>query len=169
LRYQSDELIEYRKYNSANSNGKLYVKTKTDPSDISSIYVFLEPENRYIKVPAVDNSGYTAGLSLFEHERIQRVRRLNTGSMVDEESLADTHLYMELLIENEAERLKGSKTKKQGLPKTGNTSKIAKYRDVGTEGPGTIVKDETKNLVRLREMSSFVSFDDDELDGIEGY
>lgn len=73
LRYQSDELIEYRKYCSVKYERKLFVKTKTDPSDISSIYVYLEFENRYIRVPAVDNSGYTQGLSLFEHERIQRV------------------------------------------------------------------------------------------------
>ena len=93
LRYQSDELIEYRKYCSVKSEGKLFVKTKTDPSDLSSIYVYLEFENRYIRVPSVDNSGYTKGLSLFEHERIQRVRRLNTKRMVDEEALADAYLY----------------------------------------------------------------------------
>ncbi|MEZ8822862.1 Mu transposase C-terminal domain-containing protein [Vibrio amylolyticus] len=170
LRYQSDELIEYRKYNSVNSQGKLYVRTKTDPSDISAIYVFLESEKRYIKVPAVDNSGYTNGLSLFEHERIQRVRRLNTRSLVNEESLADTYLYIEALIEGEAERMRSSKNKKLTQPKTGNTSKIAKYRDVGTEGPGSIVKKNDSSNSALNVVSTQLLLDDDDdLEEIEGY
>ncbi|GAK85053.1 transposase [Vibrio ponticus] len=134
LHYQSDELIEYRKYSSVKSEEKLFVKTKTDPSDISAIYVYLDSEQRYIKVPAVDYSGYTKGLSLFEHERIQRVRRLNTKRLVDEESLAETYLYMEDLIEGEAERMRSSRNKKLTHAKTGNTSKIAKYRDVALKG-----------------------------------
>lgn len=169
LRYQSDELIQYRKYNSVNSQGKLFVRTKTDPSDISAIYVFLELERRYIKVPAVDNSGYTKGLSLFEHERIQRVRRLNTRSLVNEESLADTYLYMEALIEGEAERIRDSKNRKLAQPKTGNTSKIAKYRDVGTEGPGSIVKENEKSNLALTVVTTQISLDDDDLEDIEGY
>lgn len=169
LRYQSDELIEYRKYNSVNSKGKLFVKTKTDPSDISAIYVFLESEKRYIKVPAVDNSGYTSGLSLFEHERIQRVRRLNTRSLVNEESLAETYLYMENLIEGEAERMRNSRNKKLTHPKTGNTSKIAKYRDVGTEGPSSIVKKNESSNSALNVVSTRLSLDDDDLEEIEGY
>ncbi len=169
LRYQSDELIQYRKYNSVNSQGKLFVRTKTDPSDISAIYVFLELERRYIKVPAVDNSGYTKGLSLFEHERIQRVRRLNTRSLVNEESLADTYLYMEALIEGEAERIRDSKNRKLAQPKTGNTSKIAKYRDVGTEGPGSIVKENEKSNLALSVVTTQISLDDDDLEDIEGY
>lgn len=169
LRYQSDELIQYRKYNSVNSQGKLFVRTKTDPSDISAIYVFLESERRYIKVPAVDNSGYTKGLSLFEHERIQRVRRLNTRSLVNEESLADTYLYMEALIEGEAERIRDSKNRKLAQPKTGNTSKIAKYRDVGTEGPGSIVKENEKSNLALSVVTTQISLDDDDLEDIEGY
>ncbi|WP_070963747.1 Mu transposase C-terminal domain-containing protein [Vibrio sonorensis] len=169
LRYQSDELIQYRKYNSLNSQGKLFVRTKTDPSDISAIYVFLESERRYIKVPAVDNSGYTKGLSLFEHERIQRVRRLNTRSLVNEESLADTYLYMEALIEGEAERIRDSKNRKLAHPKTGNTSKIAKYRDVGTEGPGSIVKENENSNLALSVVTTQISLDDDDLEDIEGY
>ncbi|NOH31090.1 Mu transposase C-terminal domain-containing protein [Vibrio mediterranei] len=169
LRYQSDELIEYRKYNSVNSQGKLFVRTKTDPSDLSAIYVFLESEKRYIKVPAVDNAGYTNGLSLFEHERIQRVRRLNTRGLVNEESLADTYLYMEALIEGEAARMRRPKGKKLTQPKTGNTSKIAKYRDVGTEGPSSIVrKNESSNLA-FNVVSTQLSLDDDDLEEIEGY
>ncbi|MGR5318517.1 Mu transposase C-terminal domain-containing protein [Vibrio sp. DNB22_19_1] len=169
LHYQSDELIEYRKYSSVKSEEKLFVKTKTDPSDISAIYVYLESEQRYIKVPAVDYSGYTKGLSLFEHERIQRVRRLNTKRLVDEESLAETYLYMEDLIEGEAERMRSSRNKKLTHPKTGNTSKIAKYRDVGTEGPSSIVKKNESSNSALNVVSTRLSLDDDDLEEIEGY
>lgn len=169
LHYQSDELIEYRKYSSVKSEEKLFVKTKTDPSDISAIYVYLDSEQRYIKVPAIDNSGYTKGLSLFEHERIQRVRRLNTKRLVDEESLAETYLYMEDLIEGEAERMRSSRNKKLTHPKTGNTSKIAKYRDVGTEGPSSIVKKNESSNSALNVVSTRLSLDDDDLKEIEGY
>ncbi|MDR9827940.1 Mu transposase C-terminal domain-containing protein [Vibrio sp. FNV 38] len=168
LRYQSDELIEYRKYNSVNSQGKLFVRTKTDPSNISAIYVFLESEKRYIKVPAVDNTGYTNGLSLFEHERIQRVRRLNTRSLVDENSLADTYLYIEALIEGETERMRKPRNKKVTQPKTGSTSTIAKYRDVGSEGPGSIVKINESNNSESNVVGTQLSVDDD-LGDIEGY
>lgn len=170
LRYQSDELIEYRKYNSVNSQGKLFVKTKTDPSDIGAIYVFLESERRYIKVPAVDNSGYTNGLSLFEHERIQRVRRLNTRSLVDEESLADSYLYIESLIEGEIKRQRDNKnTRKNTQPKISNTSQLAKYRDVGSEGPSSIVKNKESNSLPLNTTSAYIPLDDDDLEDIEGY
>ena len=39
MRYQSEELIEYRKNNALDTSGKLFVKTKTDPMDLSYIYV----------------------------------------------------------------------------------------------------------------------------------
>lgn len=170
-RYQSDELIEYRKYASVKSDGKLYVKTKTDPSDISSIYVFLEPEKRYIKVPAVDNSDCTKGRSLFEQERIQKVRRLNTRKLKDEEALAETYLYMESRIEGETERFSRSRNKKQTRPKTGNTSKLAKFRDVGSDGPTSIVASKPSNDQPTGQqiLSHVLSINDKDLDDIEGY
>ncbi|MCG3825937.1 Mu transposase C-terminal domain-containing protein [Photobacterium damselae] len=169
--YQSDELIEYRKYTPVKSGGKLFVKTKTDPSDISSIYVFLESEKRYIKVPAVDNSGYTKGLSLFEHKRIQKVRKLNMRELKNEEALAETYLYIENRIEGETERLSRSRNKKQPPPKTGNTSKLAKFRDVGSDGPTSIVANEPSNNqpVGQQMLSQTLSANDEDLDDIEGY
>ncbi len=38
MRYESKELIEYRKQNPLDNSGKLYVKTKTNPMDLSYIY-----------------------------------------------------------------------------------------------------------------------------------
>ncbi|MEZ8128147.1 Mu transposase C-terminal domain-containing protein [Enterovibrio norvegicus] len=135
IRYQSDELIDYRKYNA----DKLYVKTKTDPSDLSHIYVYLDQEARYIKVPAVDSTGYTKGLSLFEHQRSLRVQRLHTRSLVDEEALADARLYIDGRIDEEIEYFSQPKKGKRSLPKSGNVSKIAKFRDLGSDGRTTIV------------------------------
>lgn len=170
LRYQSNELIEYRKYSSAKSNRNLFVKTKTNPSDISSIYVYIETEKRYIKVSAVDNTGYTKGLSLFEHERIQRVRRLNTKRLAEEEGLADTFLYMESRIEGETERLSKVSKRSSTLPKTGNTSKLAKFRDVGTEGPGSIVSKAEPRQQGERQSADYIfSADDQDFNKIEGY
>ncbi|PMG18439.1 Mu transposase C-terminal domain-containing protein [Vibrio splendidus] len=168
LRYQSSELIEYRKYGASNNGKKLFVRTKTDPSDISYIHVYLESEKRYIKVPAVDNCGYTKGLSLFEHERIQKVRRLNTKQLADDEALADTFLYMKKRIQEETDRFRSAKSNKGRLPKTGNTSKLAKFNDVGSEGPSSInttpVKQETTVVFDVSEQLS-----DDDFEDIEGY
>lgn len=140
LRYQSSELIEYRKYCASNNGKKLFVKTKTDPADISYIHVYIESEKRYIKVPAVDNSGYTKGLSLFEHERIQKVRRLNTKQLADDEALADTFLYMKKRIQEETDRFRSTKSNRSSLPKTGNTSKLARFNDVAQRGQAQSIR-----------------------------
>ncbi|WP_394125805.1 Mu transposase C-terminal domain-containing protein [Vibrio hepatarius] len=168
LRYQSPELIEYRKYWASNNGKKLFVKTKTDPSDISHIHVYLESEKKYIKVPAVDNTGYTNGLSLFEHERIQRVRRLNIRQLADDESLADTFLYMKNRIQEETDRFRNAKSNKASLPKTGNTSKLAKFNDVGSDGPSSI------NTIPVKQENTVVfdvsgQLSDDDFEDIEGY
>ncbi|WP_102412626.1 Mu transposase C-terminal domain-containing protein [Vibrio cyclitrophicus] len=168
LRYQSSELIEYRKYWASNNGKKLFVRTKTDPSDISYIHVYLESEKRYIKVPAVDNSGYTKGLSLFEHERIQKVRRLNTKQLADDEALADTFLYMKKRIQEETDRFRSAKSNKGSLPKTGNTSKLAKFNDVGSEGPSSISTTPAKKEVAVVfDVSEQLA--DDDFEDIEGY
>lgn len=177
LRYQSTELIDYRKYAALNTKKALFVKTKTDPSDISFIYVYLETEKRYIKVPAVDMTGYTNGLSLFEHDRIQRVRRLNIRNQTDEESLADTYLYIERRIEEETDRFASRKDarKKKSLPKTGSVSKLAKYKDVGTHGPASIRSKPTQQpktevdtpIIDKRDFKDV--FIDTDFSDIEGY
>lgn len=130
--------------------------------------MYLESGKKYIKVPAVDNSGYTNGLSLFEHQRIQKVRRLNTKQLADDEALADTFLYMKKRIQEETDRFRRVKSSKPSLPKTGNTSKLAKFNDVGSEGPSSI------NVIPVRHKSEVVSdaseyLDDDDFEDIEGY
>lgn len=168
MRYQSEELIEYRKNNALDTCGKLFVKTKTDPMDLSYIYVYLESESRYIKVPVVDNTGYTNGLSLFQHKVIGRVRKLNTRFSVDEISLAESRLYIEDRIQSEINR---STNKKPSNAKVGSTSKLAKYHGVGSDGPTTVSTSETNQIpIKLKPkiMIETVNWND-EFDDIEGY
>ncbi|MFD2267986.1 hypothetical protein ACFSL3_12545, partial [Vibrio thalassae] len=114
------------------------------------------------------DSGYTKRLSLFEHERIQKVRRLNTKQLVDDEALADTFLYMKKRIQEETDRFRSAKSNRANLPKTGNTSKLAKFNDVGSDGPSSIdttpVKQENTAVLDVSEQLS-----DDDFEDIEGY
>ncbi len=140
LRYQSSELEEYGMKYSVKARGSSYLKTKTDPHDISSIYVFLEEEDRYISVPAVDPSGYTKGRSLYEHLRIRSVQRLKTQLDKDEVSLAEASLYIDRRLDEAVKEMEKANSKgKRSLPKTAHASKIAAQRGVGSEGPTSIV------------------------------
>ena len=168
LYYQSAELIEYRRYAPTDNKGKLEVKTKTDPSDISSIYVYLTSERKYIRVPAVDSTGYTEGLSLLEHEYIQRVNRLNTRRLSDEEALADTFMYMKDRIQKETDRFTSLKKNKVDQTKTGNISKLAKYRDVGSHGPHSILSTHAGET-KAPDCNDSDPWWGDELEDIEGY
>lgn len=166
IRYESSELIDIRKYR---SRFDLKVKVKVDPSDISFIHVFDEEGNKYIKVPAVDNTGYTKGLSLFQHHIIQRVRRLNTKAKVNEEELSETKLYLERRLEAEQEKIKLS-SKKKSQPKTSCTSKLAKYKDVGSEN-STIVNNDISALEGTKQENNISNLGDFDFDfsDIEGY
>lgn len=168
MRYESKELIEYRKQNSLDNSGKLYVKTKTDPMDLSYIYVYLENEFRYIKVPVVDNTNYTRGLTLFQHKIVEKVRRLNTRFSADELSLAESRLYIEERIQTETNR---SSNKKRPNVKVGSTSKLAKYHEVGSDGPTTIIASQSNSQPpKSTEQLLIEEVDwDDESEDIEGY
>jgi putative transposase len=144
LRYNSDELVEYKKRSAkANKKGSTVI-VKTDPDDLSHVYVYLQEDKKYLKVPVIEGSGHVEGISLYQHERICAIKRLNTRLKKDEESLADTYLYIDRRIDGEVERLEKKRTGKSStLPKTTNLSKIAKYKKVGSEGPSSIVTDKS--------------------------
>lgn len=136
--------------------------------DLSYIYVYLENESRYIKVPVVDNTGYTNGLSLFQHKVIERIRKLNTRFSVDEISLAESRLYIEDRIQSEINR---SSNKKPSNMKVGSTSKLAKYHDVGSDGPTTVstsATNQTPMKLKPEIIIETVNWND-EFDDIEGY
>ncbi|WP_122055468.1 Mu transposase C-terminal domain-containing protein [Vibrio sp. Evd11] len=169
LKYQSDELEEYGKQYSSRARKSAYVKTKTDPNDISSIYVYLEEEKKYIKVPAVDHTGYTKGRSLYEHQRINSLRRLKVRLGEQDESLADASLYLDRAMDEAIERMSRSKSKKSALPKTTHASKIAKQRGVGSEGPSTIVTKSPKPISEVPKEAIDMGTASDDLSDIEGY
>lgn len=64
IRYQSQDLIHLRhKYKK--------VQLKYHPNDLSHIYVYEPDEERYLKIPALDQV-YTEGLSLWKHKIIKK-------------------------------------------------------------------------------------------------
>lgn len=171
LRYDSEELVAYKR-RSAKANKKgATLKVKTDPDDISHIYVYLEEDKQYLKVPVIKNSGHIEGVSLYQHERICAVKRLNTRLQKNEESLADTYLYIDRRIDGELERISNKKQNRSTQPKTTNLSKIAKYKKVGSEGPVSIAnkQDKTKLPPVLDVSDSDNLADDNDLSDIDGY
>lgn len=69
LRYNSPKLVGLR----TRLQGEK-VKIKYHPADLSCLYVYDPFDNRYIKVPALDQE-YTRGLSLWKHRIIRRAAR----------------------------------------------------------------------------------------------
>jgi putative transposase len=167
LRYQSDALVEYKKKSAKAYKKGVRLKIKTNPDDISHIYVYLAEDKSYLKVPVVGDSKPLKGLSLYQYQRICAVRRLNTRLQADKESLAETYLYIERRIDGEFERHIGRN--KPALPKTSNTSKIAKFKKVGSEGPTSIVANTEIQLEETRTKADFGDISVDDLSDIDGY
>ncbi|WGY47404.1 Mu transposase C-terminal domain-containing protein [Vibrio sp. ABG19] len=170
LRYYSEELVAYKKRSAAANRKGATLKVKTDPDDISYIYVYLEEDKCYLKVPVIKDYGHIEGVSLYQHERICAVRRLNTRLKKDDEALADTYLYIDRRIDSEVERIRNRNYKKSTLPKTSNLSKIAKYHQVGSEGPTSIA---TKKNNNKQPLADDIDKKDDvgglDLSDIDGY
>ncbi|MGF1728485.1 Mu transposase C-terminal domain-containing protein [Photobacterium kasasachensis] len=169
LRYQSDELVDYKKRSASAIKKGARLKVKTDPDDISHIYVYLEDDKKYLKVPAVDNSGYTNGLSLYQHKRICSVRALNTRLQKNEESLSDTYLYIDRKIDDEVERITKKNRNNTAIPKTSSVSKVAKYSNVGSNGPGSIVDKKKRNNSLVNSPKAHDTGEDIDLSDIDGY
>lgn len=129
LRYESEELNEYRKIWGAIDKNNLTLKTKTDPSDISNIFVYLTNESRYIKVPCITDISYTSGLTLFQHQTAQKLQRTKTRLQIEHEKLADSRMYVENRIAEEVEKIKSSNKR---TTKTTHASKIARHQDIGS-------------------------------------
>ncbi|HHG3252749.1 TPA: transposase, partial [Vibrio parahaemolyticus] len=66
------------------------------------------------------------------------------------------------------DRFHNAKSNKASLPKTGNTSKLAKFNDVGSDGPSSI------NTIPVKQENAAVfdvsgQLSDDDFEDIEGY
>lgn len=135
LRYDSDELASYRMNYPNQTKGKKKVLVKLNPRDISYIYVFIVEVNRYIRVPCIDPVGYTAGLSLQEHQINIKLHRDFINSQIDVVSLSKARIYLNDRIKNELLEVRTSIRQRsiKGL------NKIAKYRDIGSHTEASII------------------------------
>lgn len=172
LRYSSEELVAYKKRSAKANKTGATLKVKTDPDDLSHVYVYLEEQKQYLKVPLIKNSGYIEGVSLYQHERICAVKRLNTRLQINEKSLADTYLYIDRRIDGELERISNKRHKRSTMPKTSNLSKIAKYKKIGSEGPASVTNKPDRRINEqstLGTLDSESMVDDIDLTDIDGY
>lgn len=142
LRYDSKELVEFRKQNTPGKDKKLKVLIKINPSDLEYIYV-LGREGSYIKVPCVEDDEYVKGLTLFQHETYRRFSRNFIRSEVDSESLAEARMEIESRIGQEVENI--SKLGRR-IPKSLKGAKaVARHRDIGSD---TVSNKSIANQVR---------------------
>ncbi|TMO85511.1 Mu transposase C-terminal domain-containing protein [Pseudoalteromonas ruthenica] len=127
LRYDSNELADYRKRFSPKASVKLMLKV--NPEDLSRVYAFLPELDHYIEVLCIDPNGYTAGLSLHQHKVNVRLQRDFIGSHMDVAALARARMLIHEKIQNEVELLANS-TKK---PKARGGKALAKYQNVASD------------------------------------
>lgn len=135
LRYDSEELSRYRKSH-AYGKQSLDVLVKTNPDDISSVYVFLDELDKYLQVPCVDPIGYTQDLSLQQHLINLRLHRNFISSKLDLDGLARVRMQLHERIEREVEELNhpGKKSSShRGM------ARLARHQQVGSGENGSVV------------------------------
>ncbi|GIU32585.1 Mu transposase C-terminal domain-containing protein [Shewanella schlegeliana] len=120
LRYDSPELLEYRKYTPVASKRGLKADIKINPHDLSYIYVYLEQQECYLKVPAKDSGDYIIGLTLTQHKVNIKNRRKNVTDSQDSVSIAQSRLEIDQMV-NQAW---ANKQKQKGM------KKLAKYQGI---------------------------------------
>ncbi|WP_299010253.1 Mu transposase C-terminal domain-containing protein [uncultured Shewanella sp.] len=120
LRYDSQELLDYRKYTPIASRRGLKVDIKINPHDLSFIYVYLEQKCYYLKVPARDPDGYTVGLTLTQHKINIKNKRQKVIDSENSNSLAQSRLEINQMV-NQA---LAKKQKQKGI------KKLAKYQGI---------------------------------------
>ena len=131
LRYSSDELTEYRK-NTPLEQGKknLQVKVKTIHTSIAEIYVYLDTEKRYIKVPCVDQE-YAQGLTLLQHQTNIRFVRCYIKSKTETRPAKQTASFGLERLMREITEVTNLLNKRKG--KINSAKKLAKYHDIGSD------------------------------------
>lgn len=140
LQYDCQALSDYRKQY-PQKKGAAQKHFKVDPDDLSRIYVFLEELNGYLEVPAKDPIGYTKNRSLEEHKVLITAHRKFIGTQIDVVGLAKARmaLHERILDEQENGKLKAGKSK----GKQKNVKKLAAYKGISSDTPGTIAEKAT--------------------------
>ncbi|PSB76690.1 transposase [Photobacterium damselae subsp. damselae] len=141
LDYDCVALSDYRKtYPQTNESSKK--KIKVDPDDLSSIYVYLEELQGYVKVPSKDTIGYTVRLSVCEHEKILAAHRTYIKGEMDTLSLAKARLALHDRIESEQADLM-QLTHSERKRKAKSTKKVAEISNVNSDTPHSKLSDRT--------------------------
>jgi putative transposase len=130
LRYDSHELLNYRKQSPPTKTKKQEVLIKINPSDLKYIYI-LKGDDSYLKVPCVEDEAYVDGLTLFQHETFRRLSRNFIRSQVDSESLAEARMEIESRIEQEVENI--SKLGRRKPRSLKGAKAVARHRDIGSD------------------------------------
>ncbi|BED87911.1 transposase [Pseudoalteromonas sp. MM1] len=163
LMYDSTALADYRKhYPQTKETVKKLIKV--DPDDISKIYVYLEELESYLEVPCTDPTGYTDGLSIYEHKIIKKINRETIRESKNSLGLAKARMAIHERVKQEQEAFIESKTK----AKITAVKKQAQIADVSNTGTGTIKVSE-KSAAPVQKNISNDLFDDwdDDLEAFE--
>lgn len=163
LMYDSTALSDYRKhYPQTKETIKKIIKV--DPDDISKIYIYLEELNAYIEVPCTDPTGYTKGLSIYEHRIIKKINREEIRESKDCLGLAKARMATHERIQEEQDVFMAFK----GKAKISSVKKQAQLADVSNTGKGSIKMSDDK-ITLVSEQTSTDIFDDwdDDIEAFE--
>ncbi len=133
LQYDCRALSDYRKEYPQSRASKVLIKV--DPDDLSSIYVFLHELGSYLEVPAKDAIGYTKNRSLEEHKVLISAHKKFIGTQVDIVGLAKARMALHERILEEQDN---HQQKPRNKSKLKNTKKLAAYKGISSDTPGTI-------------------------------
>lgn len=163
LSYDSNELANYRKQFSHKESLEVLIKLNSD--DISYIYVYLDKLEHYIKVPCIDPSGYTQGLSLNQHKINIRIHRDFVSGAIDNVGLAKARMFIHNKIQSEFEVLKHSP--KSTKVKGGKA--LAKHQNVSSDNQKSITKSSTLVIKETEEKTQPTDSWDDFISDIDGF
>jgi putative transposase len=167
LMYDSTALADYRKHY-PQTKDTIKKLIKIDPDDLSSIHVYLEELEGYLKVPCTDTTGYTQGLSLHEHKVTKKINREIIRESKDNLGLAKARMAIHARVQQEQELFNESKMK----AKISAVKKQAQLTDISNTGQGTIRLEKIELSAVILDQPKFNSSNlldswDDDIEGFE--
>lgn len=113
IRYNHEELalLRHRLKTENKRSGSTKVKIKYLPDNLGSVYVYDPFEERYLEVPAL-NQTYTQGLTLWSHQIIRR-NVLDEQDRVSMKALAIAKRKIQEIVEDSKKRSRKRKTRKK--------------------------------------------------------
>ncbi|PAJ73294.1 integrase [Pseudoalteromonas sp. NBT06-2] len=157
LRYDSDELSDYRKNHGEKSGKTNKYLVKTNPDNLSSIYVYLDKLSQYLTVPCVDPTGYTQNLSLLKHQINLRLQRNFIDDCIDLVSLSRVRMAIHNRIEQEIKDVKkmtSNRTVRGGAA-------IAKHQGISSDNSRSIAIESKEVEGEIKPIAEKSSVEDD--------